>query len=168
VVEGLQAGAAPGTIVCSEATARLVREVVRLETIPSVPMPDGSRPLATYTVLGVCPPSVPLIPPGGRARSRFVGRARELATLHALLAQAAAGQGQVAGIVGEPGIGKSRLLLEWRQQLHTRGVASFAGRGLSYGSTTPYLPVLDLLRAHCGITPADGADVIPTKVREGL
>ena len=97
-----------------------------------------------------------------------MGRARELALLYALLAQAEAGHGQVMGIVGEPGIGKSRLLMEWRQQLHTHGVASLAGRGLSYGSTAPYLPVLDLLREHCGITPADGTDVIPTKVREGL
>jgi predicted ATPase len=168
VVEALQAGAAPGTILCSEATARLVRDVVRLEAVPSVPMTDGSHPLSTYTILGVCPPSVPLTLHGGRARSRFVGRTRELAALHALLARAEAGYGQAVGIVGEPGIGKSRLIMEWRQQLPAPGVASLAGHGLSYGSTTPYLPVLDLLREHCGITPADDADVISTKVCEGL
>ena len=69
------------------------------------------------------------------------------------------------GIVGEPGIGKSRLLVEWRQQLQARGgVAYLEGHCLSYGSTTPYLPVLDWLRAHCGITPADGGDTITAKV----
>jgi DNA-binding winged helix-turn-helix (wHTH) protein len=103
----------------------------------------------------------------GGMLSRFVERARELASLHALLAQTEAGHGQAVGIVGEPGLGKSRLLMEWHQQLHAHGLAFLAGHGLSYGSTTPYLPGLDLLREHCGITPADSADVISTKVREG-
>ena len=87
-----------------------------------------------------------------RVRSPFVGRTHELATLHAVLAQVVGGRGQAVGIVGEPGIGKSRLLLEWHQQLHAHGVAYLEGHCLSYGSAMPYLPVLDLLRAHCGIT----------------
>jgi predicted ATPase len=67
--------------------------------------------------------------------------------------------------MGEPGIGKSRLLVEWRQQLHAHGgITYLEGRCLSYDSATPYLPVLDVLRAHCGITPADGVDAITAKV----
>ena len=66
--------------------------------------------------------------------------------------------------MGEPGIGKSRLLAEWRQQLRAHGVTYLEGHCLSYGSATPYLPVLDLLRAHCGITPADSAGAITAKV----
>jgi len=65
-------------------------------------------------------------------------------------------------------MGKSRLLDAWRQRLQAHGIPSLVGDCLSYGSTTPYLPVLDLLRAHCGITPADGVDVIVTKVHAGL
>jgi predicted ATPase len=101
---------------------------------------------------------------GPRVQSPFVGRERELELLHARLAQAAGGQGQIVGIVGEPGMGKSRLLAEWRQRLHAHGVTYLEGRCLSHGSATPYLPVLDLLRAHCGITPADGDDAITAKV----
>jgi predicted ATPase len=97
-----------------------------------------------------------------------VGRTQELALLHARLAQAVDGQGQVIGIVGEPGMGKSRLLAEWRQQLRAHGVTYLEGHCLSYGNATPYLPVLDLLRVHCGITPADGADAITAKVGERL
>jgi len=65
-------------------------------------------------------------------------------------------------------MGKSRLLAEWHQQLRAHGVTYLQGHCLSYGSNTPYLPVLDLLRAHCGITPADGVDAITEKVYRGL
>jgi predicted ATPase len=70
---------------------------------------------------------------------------RELSALHALLTQVVGGQGQVVGIVGEPGIGKSRLLAEWRRSLVVREVAYLTGHCWSYGQATRYLPVLDLL-----------------------
>src|SRR6185437_2672028 len=90
-----------------------------------------------------------------RARSRFVGREREAATLRELVVEVAQGQGRVAGVVGEPGVGKSRLLLEVRRDVGDR-VSWLEGRCLSYGSAIPYLPILDLLRAACGI-----ADIEP-------
>ena len=60
------------------------------------------------------------------------------------------GQGQVLGIAGEPGIGKSRLLYEFRQSLGEQPVTYAEGHCLAYGSATPYLPVQDLLRQLCG------------------
>ena len=65
----------------------------------------------------MAPHRTPLLTDGVRPRSRFVGRELELATLQALLARVAEGQGQVVGIVGEPGMGKTRLLAEFRQRL---------------------------------------------------
>jgi predicted ATPase len=65
-------------------------------------------------------------------------------------------------------MGKSRLLEEWRQHLTAHGVTYLEGRCWSYGSATPYLPVLDMLRAHCGITPVDGGEVTAVKVSVGL
>jgi tetratricopeptide (TPR) repeat protein len=65
-------------------------------------------------------------------------------------------------------MGKSRLLDEWRQHLMAQEVVYLEGHCLSYGNATPYLPVLDLLRMHCGITPADGDDAITKKVRGSL
>jgi predicted ATPase len=88
--------------------------------------------------------------------------------LHALLAQVEEGRGQVVGIVGEPGLGKSRLLYEFRHSLGRRRLAYRAGRCLSYGNTTPYLPVLDLLRHHCGITGTDGPEDITAKIHRSL
>ena len=73
------------------------------------------------------------------------------------------------GIVGEkPGMGKSRLLAEWRHSLASPQVTYLEGHGWSYGRATPYLPVLDLVRAHCGITPTDRPETIAEKVHEGL
>ena len=100
--------------------------------------------------------------------SPFVGRDRELATLHALLAQVEQGRGQVIGVVGEAGLGKSRLVHEFYRSLGRRRLAYRAGRCLSYASTMPYLPVLDLLRHHCGITDTDGPEDITLKVHRGL
>ena len=115
-------------------------------------------PLLAYRVVGLLPRQAALAGRGRRARTPFLGRAHELATLQAALAQVEGGRGQVVGIVGEPGMGKSRLLAEWRQALAAQQVTYLEGHCWSYGSATPYLPVLDLLRAHCGITPADGAE----------
>ena len=104
----------------------------------------------------------------GRVLSPFVGREREMTTLHALLAQVEEGHGQVVGVVGEPGLGKSRLVYEFRRSLGKRWLTYRAGRCLSYGTTTPYLPLLDLLRHHCGITDTDGPESITTKVSRSL
>jgi AAA ATPase domain len=160
----LQERAAPGRLLCSEATARLVRRDIRLEEVTPMLVPGQPRPVRTYQILGLRALDVSGTPGEVRARSPFVGRAHELATLHTVLAQVVSGRGQAVGIMGEPGIGKSRLLAEWRQRLPAHEVAYLEGRCLSYGSAMPYLPVLDWLRAHCGITPADGDDTITAQV----
>jgi DNA-binding winged helix-turn-helix (wHTH) protein/class 3 adenylate cyclase/tetratricopeptide (TPR) repeat protein len=165
-VEALQERGAPGMLLCSEATARLVRRHdVRIEEIAPVPVPRRPRAVRAYRVMGLRSQDVSAAQLALPALGPFVGRTHELATLHAMVARALRGRGQTVGIVGEPGIGKSRLLMEFRQQLHAHGrVAYLEGHCLSYGSATPYRPVLELLRAHCGITPADGDDVITAKV----
>jgi class 3 adenylate cyclase/DNA-binding CsgD family transcriptional regulator len=103
-----------------------------------------------------------------RAMSRFVGRDHELAALQQPLAQVESGRGQVVGLVGEPGMGKSRLILEFRRSLAERRVTYLEGRCLSYGSAIPYLPLLDLIRANCGILEGDGPETIAGKIRFGL
>jgi predicted ATPase len=98
----------------------------------------------------------------------FVGRARELTTLQELLDQVEAGQGQVVGIVGEPGLGKSRLLAEFRRRLRGRRLTYLAGGCHSYSQHTPYLPVRTLLYTHCGIAAADFPADMVGKVRRRL
>jgi predicted ATPase len=91
--------------------------------------------------------------PGRRRRSltRYVGRERELAVLHDHLGRVRQGQGQVLGIVGDPGMGKSRLVDEFVHQLAGQAVTAYEGHCLPYGTTTPYGPILDVLRQQCGL-----------------
>jgi class 3 adenylate cyclase/transcriptional regulator with XRE-family HTH domain/tetratricopeptide (TPR) repeat protein len=105
---------------------------------------------------------------GRRLLSHFIGRDDELAALRGPLAKMEAGHGQVVGVVGEPGIGKSRLLYEFRRSLGARRLTYLEGRCLSYGGGIPYLPILDLVRANCGIQDGEAPAAVAEKVRFGL
>ncbi len=105
---------------------------------------------------------------GGVALSRFVGRPRELAMLRELSEPDRGGRGQAVGILGEPGVGKSRLLYEFRESLEPGRVGYIEGRCLSYGSTIPYLPIIDIVRRSLGVLETDPTDVVAAKVETGL
>jgi predicted ATPase/DNA-binding winged helix-turn-helix (wHTH) protein/class 3 adenylate cyclase len=164
----LQEHAAPETILCSEATARLVQEVVRVAGASLVPVVGQVAPMPAYTVLRRRVRRRPLGPRERRVWTPFVGRARELQTLQALLAHVEEGWGQVVGVVGEPGIGKSRLVYEFHRSLHGRAVTYLAAGCISHGAATPYLPIVALLRPNCGLTERDAPPTIATKVRASL
>ena len=100
-----------------------------------------------------------------RALSPFVGREREIATLREALEEALAGRGQVVGIVGEPGVGKSRVLYEFRRLLAERDVAYLEGWCQSFGQSIPYLPLQDVLRAVCGIEDSDTPAQVAQRVQ---
>jgi predicted ATPase/class 3 adenylate cyclase len=168
VARVLQERAAPGQILCSDSTARLVQRAVRLEAVAPVQVPGQPTPVTAYAVLRNRGRRTPRWERWGRVLSPFVGRERECATLHALLAQVETGRGQVVGIVGEPGIGKSRLLYEFRQSLAGKRLTYLTGRCLSYGSTTPYLPVLEVLRHNCGILETDRPEDMAAKLSRSL
>jgi AAA ATPase domain/Adenylate and Guanylate cyclase catalytic domain len=164
----LQQHAEPGDILVSESTTRLVQGYVRLETLAPVEVKGKTEPVAMYKVIGTLPRRSPIISRGERTLSPFVGRERELATLEAVFAQVEAGQGQVVGIVAEAGGGKSRLLYEFRQRLQDKRVTYLEGRCVSYGSSIPYHPLIDVLRHNCGITETDSPEAIVEKVHLAL
>jgi len=136
----LQQVAAPGDILVSETTSRLIHGHIWLEALPPVEVKGKAEPVSRYKVRGTLPRRSPVVSRGERTLSPFVGRERELATLEALCAQVESGQGQLVGIVAEAGGGKSRLLYEFRQRLHDKQVTYLEGRCLSYGSSIPYHP----------------------------
>src|SRR2546428_2351323 len=78
------------------------------------------------------------------------------------------GQGQIVGISGEAGIGKSRLLSEFHQSVVGKPIGYVEAQCLSYGPATPYLPVLEALKASGGITDADTPDVVVERVGVAL
>jgi class 3 adenylate cyclase/tetratricopeptide (TPR) repeat protein len=162
----LQQAAGSGEVLLSAATARLIEDHVPFEPYGTLEVRGLSAPVTSFRLTGAA-----TTPAGeGRsrlARSRFVGREREMATLRALLADATQGQGRIAGVVGEPGVGKSRLLLEIRRDVG-EAATWLEGRCLSYGGAIPYLPVLDLLRGACGVTAVDPPERVADKVRTTL
>jgi tetratricopeptide (TPR) repeat protein len=98
----------------------------------------------------------------------FVGRRHELELLDSRLQAAMRGQTQVVGVGGEVGIGKSRLVYEFRQALAGRAVDYVEAHCLSHGATVPFLPVIDLVRATCGLADADTPETTAGKVRGTL
>jgi DNA-binding NtrC family response regulator/predicted ATPase len=160
--------AGPGEVVLSPTLARLVIGWYALEALPPPAGEGDPVKISAYRVRGLVPRRSPLAGLGAQALSPFVGRERELAVLKVLMAEVEAGRGQAVGVVGEPGVGKSRLLLEFRQRLAGQGLTYLEGRGLSYESTVPYRAVLELLRENFGITMTDAAELVADNVRRAL
>lgn len=100
--------------------------------------------------------------------ARFVGRQHEIGLLRRRFESAAQGEGQVIGIVGEAGIGKSRLLVEFRQGLVGQPLTYLEGGCVSYGSAIPYLPILDVVRMSCGITDTDSPQTTAERASAAL
>jgi class 3 adenylate cyclase/tetratricopeptide (TPR) repeat protein len=168
VAARLQQMAEPGDILISEATARLVRSEARLLPAGALTVKGKSEPVTAYKVLGRAPRRSALERVGELAFGRFVGREREMRALGDVLSGAQQCQGRLVRIVGEAGSGKSRLLYEFRRTLGGLDLTVLEGRCRSYGSALPYLPITDLVRAHCGIADTDTPEVVGDKVRATL
>jgi class 3 adenylate cyclase/tetratricopeptide (TPR) repeat protein len=161
----LQSLAEPGTVLASEATYRLVLPWVKVEPLPPTRVKGKAEVVRPYKVLEARQRSAP-----GALRSRapFVGRERELAVLQELWEQTADGHGQVVGITGEAGAGKSRLVYEFHSRLLRSQATWLTGRCLSYGTGIPYLPLAHMLRSAGGITESDPPAEIRKKLRKNL
>jgi DNA-binding NtrC family response regulator/tetratricopeptide (TPR) repeat protein len=159
ILETLVERTPSNTIAVSEAAVPFLRP--RFELAPADTPPGEAT--GAHRLVGLDPTALE----SGRRLARFVGRGRELELLQAQLAAATRGRGQVVGIVGEAGLGKTRLLAELRRSLPD-SVTYLEGHCVSYGSAIPYLPLADLLREQCGIHDVDGPDVVDEKVRRCL
>ncbi|MFQ5872926.1 MAG: adenylate/guanylate cyclase domain-containing protein, partial [Dehalococcoidia bacterium] len=160
----LQQHAQPGDILVSDSTSRLLQGSIRLEALQPVEVKGKTELVTPYKVIGTLPRHSPVVSRGEQTLSQFVGRERELTILDEILAQVESRRGQVVGIVAEAGGGKSRVLYEFRQRLQDKRVTYLEGRCLSYGSSIPYHPVIDLVRNNCGITETDNPETIHDKV----
>ena len=115
-----------------------------------------SEPLHLFELEGVGALRTRLDLSRARGFSKFVGRADELASLEVALERARSGSGQVVGIVGEAGLGKSRLCYEFEETCRARGIPVRHAGGVSHGKAIPLLPILELFRQVLGISARDG------------
>ena len=126
---------------------------------------EGARDRGAYRIEGLRPWRER---GSSRSLTPFVGRERELSTLSDLMAAAERGAGQIAGIVGPPGSGKSRLLRELRRRLAGRGIIGSEAHALAHGATTPFLPFAEMARSYLDVTEFDPPEVVRERARAGL
>src|SRR2546422_5996047 len=156
--------AAPGSILLTVATLRLVEGLVRVQGLGPVPVKGLTEPVEVFELIGVTALRRRLQAAVARGLSPFVGRQPELEALRQSLARAGAGQGQIVALIGEPGVGKSRLVYEFLHAHHTQGWLRLESSSVSYGKATAYLPVCDLLKAYCHIEDRDDLRAVRAKV----
>jgi class 3 adenylate cyclase len=151
----LQEAAEPGAILLSEATRRLAQDFAHIEPVGPLTLKGKDEPVQAYRLLDVSHRRSGLRETSAAHTTTFVDRESERAILHNYLQLVENGHSQAIGIVGEPGIGKSRLLAEFRRELADRRVTWVEGRCVSYGTAIPYGLLLDLLRSNCGMLESD-------------
>src|SRR4029077_1264275 len=138
----------PGAIVIAPNTLALAEGYIEVISLGFVPVKGLDEAVEVYEVTGAGRARTRLEASARRGLTRFVGRDGELEQLLHALHLAGDGHGQIVALVGEAGVGKSRLLYEITHSHRTEGWLIVQGSALSYGQTTSYLPVIDLLRAY--------------------
>ena len=152
--------ATPGTILLTAATLRLVEGLVRVTTLGPVPVKGLPEPVDVFELVEASAIRRRLQAAATRGLTRFVGRETELVAVQQGLARAEAGQGQVVALVGEAGVGKSRLVYELVHSHRTQGWRVLESASVSYGKATPYFPVLDLLKRYVQVADRDDTRTI--------
>lgn len=167
VAARLQQTAPAGGIQISDATRRAIGNLVEVEPVGDLQLKGKSHLVTAWKVLGLARRgSGEAI--DQRPLSPFVGREHELAVLDDALLEVEEGNGRLIGLVGEPGIGKTRLLHEFTHGPARARAACVEGNCPPYGATVAFALVLDLLRGACGIAEADPSAEIEAKVDAAL
>ena len=153
-----------GQIIMTEAACKAVKDYFVLRALGERRLPPRVAPLKIYQVDGSRELRTRLEAGLERGLTPFVGRSKELGLLSERLLEARQGRGQVVLLAGEPGVGKSRLLLEFQRSLGAEDVCWLAGRSISYGSQMAYLPIIDLVKRFFQIEETDDPAVICARV----
>ena len=156
--------AKPGSALITGATLNLAEGYVQVRPLGAVPVKGLEAPTPIYELTGTIPARSRLQASASRGLTRFVGRDRELEQLVQALERAAVGHGQAVAVVGEAGVGKSRLAWEFTRSHRVHGWLVLESGAVSYGKATPYLPVIELLKAYCGIQERDDPRAIRERV----
>ncbi len=147
--------ATPASILVSESTHRLTEGYFEFTALGTTHVKGVRDPLAVYEVVGLGALRTRLQVAAHRGLARFVGRQDELAHLHAALEQAKAGHGCIVAVVGEAGVGKSRLFHEFKVRSQ-QGCLALETFSVSHGKAFAYLPLIEMLKSYFQITAQDG------------
>jgi adenylate cyclase len=151
LAQRMEALAEPGKAYLTESTAELAAGFLELDDLGEFEIKGASRPVRVHELAGVGDARSRLDLSRQRGFSRFVGRREEIEAFEEAMRRAEAGEGAVVGVVAEAGTGKSRLCSEFAERSRGRGIEVFEAQAQSHGSSVPYLPILQMLRAFFGI-----------------
>lgn len=156
--------AKPGSVLVTTDTLNHAEGYVQVKPVGALTVKGLETPTPVYELIGIGSARSRLQASAARGLTRFVGRASEMQLLAQALERAAAGHGQVVAVVGEAGVGKSRLFWEFTRSHHTHHWLVLQSGSVSYGKATPYLPVIDLLKSYFNIQDRDGHREIRERV----
>ena len=138
--------AVPGTVLMTPATLGLAEGFVQVTPLGPTRVKGLGEPIDVYELTGASAVRSRLQAAAARGFTKFVGRSAEMAQLHEALDVARTGKGQVVAVVGEPGVGKSRLFWEFTHSYRTAGCLVLEAASVSYDKATAYFPVIELLK----------------------
>ncbi|SDR64314.1 adenylate/guanylate cyclase [Rhizobiales bacterium GAS113] len=144
----MEQAATPGSVLLTLDTLRLVEGYVDVRPVGLIAVKGLGEPVEAYELKGIGRVRTRLQAAAARGLTRFVGREAEMEVLGRALEQAATGHGQVISAVGEPGMGKSRLLYEFVHSHRTEDWLILESGSAPHGKAPPGLPVIDLLKSY--------------------
>ncbi len=156
--------AMPGSILLTANVLQLAEGYMRVTPLGPVPVKGLEAPIDVYELTGAGPARSRLQAAAARGLTRFIGRQAEMETLRRAVERGSAGHGQVVALVGEPGVGKSRLFWEFTQSHRTQGWLMLESSSVSFGKATAYLPLIDLLKAYLQLEDRDTTQRVREKV----
>jgi len=160
----LEQMAKPGSVLVTSETLTLAEGYVQAKPLGPLTVKGVETSMQVSELIGIGPARSRFQASAERGLTRFVGRVGELQQLAEALGRVTAGHGQVVAIVGEAGVGKSRLVWEFTRSHRTGGWLILESGSVSYGKATPYLPVKELLNSYFRIQDRDGHREIRERV----
>jgi tetratricopeptide (TPR) repeat protein len=160
--------ARPGTVLVSANTYKLTRDFFDYKSLGKIEVKGKATAQDVFELIKAGKVNTRIGASVARGLTRFVGRKNSIAAIRDAWDRALAGSGQVLGVVGEAGVGKSRLLLEFRNSLPPGEFTFLEGRCLHYGGSIAYLPFLDIFKLHFGIEEREREQAIAKKMKDKL
>jgi class 3 adenylate cyclase len=160
--------AKPGTILGTSHTHKLARDFFEFESLGKVKVKGKEALVEAYGLLRTAEVETRIEAAATKGLTKFAGRKKSIAALMEAYDKAKSGSGQVVGIVGEAGVGKSRLLIEARNKLAMEDYTYLEGRCLHYGGSMAYLPIHDILKSYFEIKEEDQGDIINKKLADKI
>jgi len=161
----MESAAKPGGILVSKNTQRIARHYFEFETPDKLEVKGKVEPQEDFEL--IAPSEVGTRFEGSVAKglTRFVGRKNSMAALMEPFERVQAGSGQLVGVVGEAGVGKTRLMLEFKNRLTPGSYTYLQGQCLHYGDSIIYLPILDIIKSYFEIEEGDREFIIRKKIK---